>query len=131
MPSPIAKSIILGAGRLLGAALLAAPLPVAADDNYLREIEEEAKRQAATLTTGQPRPPPTPILPGPSAERLTTGLDRAGFEQALRAGLPKEAFASYQRLDPASQTRIYDSYRNDNRVASIAEQIARLSAGKP
>lgn len=130
MPSPTAKSILLGAGRLVGAALLVAPA-LAADDNFLREIEEEAKRQAITLTTSLPQPLSAPATPGPDAERLASGLDRAGFEQALREKLPKETFAAYLRLDPAGKQRLYESYRNDSRLAGIAEQIARSPTGKP
>lgn len=130
MPSLTAKSILLGAGRLVGAALLAAPAP-AADDHYLREIEEEAKRQATTLTTSLPQPLPALVAPGSDAERLASGLDRAGFEQALREKLPKDSYAAYQRLDSAGKQRLYDSYRNDSRLAGIAEQIARSPTGKP
>jgi len=129
MPSPTAKSILLGAGRLVGAVLLAAP-SLAADDHYLREIEEEAKHQATTLTTNLPQSLPAPATPGSDTERLASGLDRAGFEQALREKLPKEIFAAYQRLDPAGKQRLYESYRNDGRLADIAEQIARSLTGK-
>jgi hypothetical protein len=126
-------SVIFTLGRLAGMALLAAPLLAGADDNYLREIEDEAKRQATTLTTSQQQPIPIPALPAQDAasERLASGLDRAAFEQTLRERLPKATYASFQRLNPASQQRIYESYRSDSRLANIGEQIARLQGGKP
>lgn len=132
MPLPIAMSALFVLGRLAGVALLVAPLAAGADDSYLREIEDEAKRQAATLTTSQPQPAPMFAVPAPdaAAERLAPGLDRAGFERALREGLP-ETYASFQRITPAGQKRIYESYQKDNRLASIGEQIARLLGGKP
>lgn len=130
MPLPIPMSIISVLGRLAGMALLTAPLLAGADDNYLLEIEAEAKRQATTLTTGQSRSIPMSPAPDTDAERLAPGLDRAAFEQALREKLPKEIHASFQRLNPANQQRIYESYRSDSRLAIINEQIARLG-GKP
>ncbi|MBK8182212.1 MAG: hypothetical protein IPK63_04570 [Candidatus Competibacteraceae bacterium] len=107
------------------------PLLAGTDDSYLREIEEEAKRQATALIA--PQSLPALALPTPktnNSEQLKPGLDRAGFEQALRAGLPKETHAAFQRLSPADQQRIYESYRADSRLARISEQIIRL-AGKP
>lgn len=130
MPLPIPMSVISMFGQLAGMALLAAPLLAGADDNYLREIEDEAKRQATTLTTSQQ--PPVPVLaPDVVTERLAPKLNRTTFEQALRERLPKETYVSFQRLNPASQQRIYESYQSDNRLANISEQIARLASGKP
>lgn len=107
------------------------PLVAIADDAYLREIEDEAKRQATTLTTSQ-LPPPVLVSPvsGIDAERLVPGLDRAKFEQALRERLPKETYIAFQRLDPANQQQVYESYRNDSSLAGIGQQIARRASGK-
>lgn len=143
MPPPVSSVISRIARRLAGLALLAAPLLAGADDNYLREIEEEAKHQATILTTSQPLPspfqeppaPPAPPVAGASTdaapERLASGLDRAAFEKALRDRLPKERYASFQRLGNADQQQVYQHYHKDSGIASISEQIARLASGKP
>lgn len=143
MPPPVSSVISCTARRWAGVALLGAPLLAGADDNYLREIEDEAKHQALVLTTSQPLPPPfqepsappAPPVSGVGAtaapERLASGLDRAAFEKALRDGLPKDGYASFQRLGNADQQKIYHAYQKDNRLANISEQIARLASGKP
>ena len=143
MPLSVSSVISCAARRLAGLILLAAPLLAGADDNYLREIEEEAKHQAMVLTTSQPLPSPfqePAALPAPpvagvganaAPERLASGLGRAAFEKALQDGLPKERYASFQRLGNADQQQVYQSYQKDSRIASISEQIARLASGKP
>ena len=113
--------------------LLTVPLLLGADDSYLREIEDEAKRQAATLITSQPGPStPTPMTAPPEvkSDRLAAGLEPAAFEQALRGKLP-DTYTIYQQLDPNRKQQVYQAYQNDNRLASISEQAARLLGGKP
>ncbi len=112
--------------RLLGL-LLIAPLLLGADDDYLREIEEEAKRQATTLLTN---PAASELAPATDSDRLAPGLAQPAFEQALRENLPG-SYAFYQRLAPANQQQIYAAYQQDNRLAAISEQIVRLTRGKP
>ena len=112
--------------RLLGL-LLIAPLLLGADDDYLREIEEEAKRQATTLLTN---PAASELAPATDSDRLAPGLAQPAFEQALRENLPG-SYAFYQRLAPANQRQIYAAYQQDNRLAAISEQIVRLTRGKP
>jgi len=107
--------------------LLIAPLLLGADDDYLREIEEEAKRQATTLLT---KPAASEPAPATDSDRLAPGLAQPAFEQALRANLPG-SYAFYQRLTPANQQKIYTVYQQDNRLAAISEQIVRLTRGKP
>ena len=112
---------------LIGLLLLAVPLPSGADDAYLHEIEEEAKRQALILLTQEP-PSTSPALVTPAdmdPDRLATGLDAAAFEQALRQNLPG-TYASYQQFDAQQKQQVYQAYRNDNRLVSISEQVARL-----
>jgi len=131
MPSFISRLAIFIIGLSVGMSLLSIPLVAIADDAYLREIEDEAKRQATTLTTSQ-LPPPVLVSPvsGTGTERLAPGLDRAKFEQALRERLPKETYIPFQRLDPANQQQVYESYRNDSSLAGIGQQIARRASGK-
>lgn len=109
--------------------LLIAPPSWGADDLYLSEIEEGAKRQAATLITS-PTAPTSATAPGPAVDRLAPGLDTAAFARALRADLPG-TYVLYQRLDPTRQRQVYEAYRNDNRLTNISAQVARLSGGRP
>lgn len=118
---------------LTGLLLLTAPFLLGADDAYLREIEEEAKRQAATLTVNlsPPRLATPDVSPTESAmDRLASGLDQAAFEQALRETLPG-TYALYQQFDPPRKRQVYESYRNDNRLAGISEQVIQLLSAKP
>lgn len=104
--------------------LLIAPLLLGADDNYLREIEEEAKRQATVLMTGPGQSGPAPAT-DIGTDRLAPGADQAGFERALRESLPG-TWAFYLRLDPAGKQQVYEAYKKDSRFTSISEQIVRL-----
>jgi hypothetical protein len=119
--------------RLIGLLLLAAPFLLGADDAYLREIEEEAKRQATMLLVSPE--PPRPVAPDVSpteaaTDRLATGLDQAAFEQALRENLPG-TYALYQQFDPPRKKQVYETYRNDNRLAGVSERVLQLLSANP
>jgi hypothetical protein len=133
MLSTISLSEAVARGGLTGLLLLAAPFLLGANDAYLREIEEEAKRQAATLTVN-PVPPrlATPDVSSTESamDRLASGLDQAAFEQALRETLPG-TYALYQQFDPSRKQQVYESYRNDNRLAGISERVIQLLSAKP
>ena len=131
MPSrrPLFAPFMRGRPSLLLALL---PFLLGADDNYLREIEDEVRRQAATLIT---RPlPDTPAAataqPDAKTERLETGLTPAAFEQALRRSLPG-TYVLYQQLDTQRKQEIYQAYQTDNQLASISARIAQMVGGKP
>ncbi len=133
MPSTISLSKAAVRGGLTGLLLLAAPFLVGADDAYLREIEEEAKRQAGLLTADPaPSNPTTPdVSPTEAAtDRLAAGLDQAGLEQALRETLPG-TYALYQQFDPTRKKQVYEAYQNDNRLAGISEKVIQLLGAKP
>jgi len=120
-------------GGLSALLLLAAPPLLGADDNdYLREIEEEARRQATVLITSQPQSSTTaPTAPTDAkADRFEAGLNSAAFEQALRQNLP-DAYTIYQQLDANRKQQVYQAYQNDNQFASISQRIAQLRGGKP
>ncbi|MCB1823927.1 MAG: hypothetical protein KDJ54_04810 [Candidatus Competibacteraceae bacterium] len=114
-------------GRVAGLLLLV-PLLLGADD-YLREIEEEAKRQAASLVIDPSPPALGTATVDDSTDRLMAGLNQAAFERVLRENLPG-TYAFYQQLGADQQRLVYEAYRNDNRFASISEQVTRLLSGK-
>ncbi len=120
-------------GGLIGLLWLALPFLVGADDAYLREIEEEAKRQAGLLAAN-PEPSNSATLDASPAEaatdRLVTGLDQAGLEQALRETLPG-TYALYQQFDPARKKQVYEAYQNDTRLTGISEKVIQLLSAKP
>ena len=128
MPPPIPPLDRVTRGRLIGLLILAVPFLLGADDSYLREIEAEVKRQAATLATGQTQPEPTPAPA--AADRLAPGLDQTAFERALRETLPG-TYTLYQQFDPDRRQQVYEVYQNDNRLTSISAQVARRVSGKP
>lgn len=133
MPSIIPRSEAAVRGGLTGLLLLAAPLLLGADDAYLREIEEEAKRQATMLIVSPepPRPVTTDVSPTEAAtDRLAPGLDQAAFEQALRETLPG-TYTLYQQFDPPRKKQVYEAYQNDNRLAGISERVFQLLSAKP
>ena len=119
-------------GGLPGLLLLAVPLLLGADGDYLREIEEEARRQATALITSQPPSSLTaPTAPTDAkADRLEAGLNPAAFEQALRQQL-LDAYTVYQQLDANRKQQVYQAYQNDNQFTSISQRIAQLLGGKP
>ena len=128
MPSRVLPSVLAVRGGLVGLLLLAVS-PLLRADDLLSEIEEEAKRQAATLITS-PTAPAALATDDPTADRLALGLGTVAFEQALRANLPG-TYVLYQQLDPARQRQVYEAYQRDNRLASISAQVARLAGGRP
>lgn len=101
-----------------------------ADDGYLREIDEEAKRQALQLQVA-----PTPTSSATHAttssdEALASGLNQAQFEQALRAALPG-TYALYQQFDAPHKQKTYAAYQQDARLPAISEQVIQLLSAKP
>ncbi len=113
--------------RLAGQ-LLVITLLLGADDSYLREIENEVKRQATTLVIDQS--PSTPAVAETALDRLTSGLDPVAFEQTLRRSLPG-TYTLYERLNPSGKQQVYQSYRSDNRLASISANVTRLLGINP
>lgn len=109
---------------LLGAVLLAGAAQAATADDYLRQIQTEAEQQAATpLATKD-----TTAAGLENTERLPPGLQQDSFEKALRE-LFIGTYVFYQRLDAQSKDRIYDVYKQNNRVDAIRAQILKLLVG--
>ncbi len=123
---PTSLSRFIAHHRWVGLWLIG-PLLLGADDDYLREIENEAQRQAATLIIGPAAPE---LAPAATTDRLASGLNQTAFEDALREKL-SGTYAFYQHLTPANRQKVYALYQKDNRLTAISEQIIRLSSGKP
>lgn len=115
----------------LGLLLVVLPLLLGADDNYLREIEEEAKRQAAMLITRPSQAAPaTTAQPDAKADRLESGLAPAAFEQALRRSLPG-TYTLYQQLNAKQKQEIYKAYQDDSQLTNISARVAQQAGGQP
>lgn len=127
-PSSVSSSPATARGRQAGLLLLVAPFLLGADDNYLREIEAEVKRQATTLITVQAGP--EPAAADAETDRLAAGLDQSAFERTLRETLPG-TYTLYQQLDPNRKQQVYEAYRNDNRLAAVSERVIQLLGTKP
>lgn len=126
------RLILIALGGLLVLPPFTAPLAAPdADPAFLREVDQEARRQAQTLLFNPPSatissPTATPAAPAATAasDRLKVGLDQAGFEQTLRNRLPG-SYTLYQQLDSARKQQVYQSYQQDPRLNTISEQITR------
>jgi hypothetical protein len=129
MSSPRPRFAPAARGGLPGLLLLAVPFLLGADDNFLREIEDEARRQAAILIT-RPSTPPPPAPDARTDDRLEAGLDPVAFEQALRRSLPG-TYTVYQQLNAKRKQQLYQAYQNNNQLTSISERAAQLLGGKP
>lgn len=132
-PSTRPRRVFVPCAGLFGLLALGVVGPVfGASDDFLREIENEAKRQAATLITTSSSASPTDAAPSldPKEDRMEAGLDPAAFEQALRGNLPG-SYILYQQLDANRKQQVHQAYQKDNRLTAISEQITRLLGGKP
>jgi hypothetical protein len=97
-------------------------------EDYLHQIEADAKQLAATPITTQ-----TTAVPGmlDATERLPLGLPQEGFEKTLHDQFVG-TYVFYQRLTAESKAKVYESYKQDNRVSTIREQTLKLlSSGTP
>ena len=110
-------------GGLLPLLLLAGQAAKAED--YLRQLEEEAKRLATTPITTQ-------VTTGPGAmdttARLPSGLKQDAFEQALRDQF-MSTYVFYQRLQPEDKAKVFAGYQQDNRIGIIRNLTLKLLSG--
>jgi hypothetical protein len=95
-------------------------------DDYLRQIEADAKRLAATPITTKAAPVENTF---DTLERLPLGLQKEEFEKVLQDQFIG-TYVFYQRLNPDDKGKVFDLYRQDNRVSAIREQTLRLLANK-
>ena len=97
-------------------------------DDYLRQIEVEAKQLAATPIAAKADtvPKATAVAnPLDAAERLPPDLHQEAFEKALR-DLHENTYVFYQRLSPEDKRKIFDLYKQDSRITTLYEQTLRL-----
>ncbi len=95
-------------------------------DDYLRQIEADAKRLAATPITTKAAPVENTF---DTIERLPLGLQREEFEKVLHDQFIG-TYVFFQRLNPDDKRKVFDLYRQDNRVSTVREQTLRLLANK-
>ena len=108
-------SLLLLAGRAAGA------------EDYLRQLEVDAKRLATTpITTQVGAEPGSPDATG----RLPSGLQQDAFEQVLYDQF-MSTYVFYQRLKPEDKAKVFASYQQDTRVDMIRELTLKLLSGAP
>jgi hypothetical protein len=109
---------------LIIGSLLIIPSPgrAATADDYLREMESDAKRLATSPETTQD----ADILDTlGSAERLPLGLQQGDFETLLREQF-MGTYLFYQRLNAQSKRKVFKIYQKDNRVSSVRAHTLKL-----
>lgn len=94
-------------------------------DEYLREVEEDAKR----LATNPVRAEDGVILDTlDTAGRLPLGLEQEGFERILREQY-RGTYLFYQRLNAQNKLDVFNIYKKDNRVSTVRSQTLKLLSG--
>jgi hypothetical protein len=97
-------------------------------DDYLHQIEAAAKRQAATPITTHATAVPNTL---DATERLPLGLPQQAFEKSLHDQFI-DTYVFYQRLNSEDKVKIFEIYKQDNRLSIIREQTLKLlSSGTP
>lgn len=117
-------------GRMgLACTILLLSLPASA--SYLDELQQEAKRSFDSPTTPTPQPrssaparsPGDTISPlGAGDDRVESGLDKAGFEEALRSNF-YGSYLFYSALGNPEQQEVYQEYTNNNDIEYLREII--------
>jgi len=118
-------SLVLVAGLILWA------LPgmgLQANDDYLNMLEAEAGNTDAgpdvsTAPVSNKQPAKTHYTK--KSDVIRSGLDFKGFEEELGSNYSGSNFL-YVKLSNSKRRRVYDSYREDNRISAIREKIVRL-----
>lgn len=110
---------------------LAAPALYGADEPaYLHEIQEEAKRQALTMSASAGTTAAPNAGDAATAETMAAGLDAESFEQALRQVLPG-TYALYQQFEPARKQQVFAAYQKNNHLSAISEQVMQMLSAPP
>lgn len=126
---PARNMSVLHGGMGLACTILLLSLPASA--SYLDELQQEAKRSFDSPTTpaSQPRsstpahsPGDTINLLGASDDRVESGLDKTGFEQALRTNF-YGSYLFYSALGNPEQQDVYQEYTNNNDIEYLREVI--------
>lgn len=112
-------------GGLLPLLLLAGQ--AAGEEDYLRQLEEEAKRLATTPITAQATAGPGSL---DATARLPSGLAQDSFEQALQ-GQFMSTYVFYQRLKPEDKAKVFAGYQQDHRIGIIHNLTLKLLSSAP
>ncbi len=101
-------------------------------NNYLRQMETEAKRLAATLHTNEASSESAAVVPNSvtsgmasTRERLPLGLQQDAFEAILRQEF-LGTYTFYQKLSADDRLRVFKRYQQDNRISTIREETLDL-----
>jgi hypothetical protein len=112
-------------GGLLPLLLLAGQ--AAGAEDYLRQLEEEAKRLATTPITTQATAGPGSL---DATARLPSSLAQDTFEQALHDQF-MNTYVFYQRLKPEDKAKVFAGYQQDSRIGTIRDLTLKLLSGAP
>lgn len=94
-------------------------------DEYLREVEEDAKRIATNPVTSEDGSITNSFG---TAERLPLGLEQEDFEKILREQF-MGTYIFYQRLNAQNKQAIFEMYKKDNRASTVRTQTLKLLSG--
>ena len=117
--------------RILVAGLIFWAFPgmsLQANDDYLSMLEAEAGNTDASpgvSTAPASRKQPAKTHYTKTSDVIRSGLDFEGFEGELGSNYSGSHFL-YVKLSNSNRRRVYDSYREDNRISVIREEIVRL-----
>jgi len=117
--------------RVLVAGLIFWALPgmgLQANDDYLSMLEAEAGNtdaspDASTAPVSHKQPVKTPYAK--KSNVIRSGLDFEGFEAELGSNYSGSNFL-YVKLSNSNRQRVFDSYKKDNRISAVREEIVRL-----
>jgi hypothetical protein len=117
--------------RILVAGLIFWALPgmtLQANDDYLSILEAEAGDTDAR--SGESAEPVSHMQPAKKhyakkSDVIQSGLDFEGFEEELDSNY-SGSHLLYVKLSNNKRRRVYKSYKEDNRISAIREEIVRL-----
>jgi hypothetical protein len=99
-----------------------------ANDDYLNMLEAEAGNTDAgsgVSTAPASRRQPTKTHYAKKSDVIRSGLDFKDFEEELGSNYSGSHFL-YVKLSNSKRQRVYRSYKEDNRISVIREEIVRL-----
>lgn len=105
----------------LAASVLSSGPSVAASSDYLKRIQEEAKRGGARVDQESAVRANAPALADEAKSRVTQGQ----FEEALRRDYPA-SYSLYEKLNPQQKADVYGEYQSTGQYDRATARILKL-----